>query len=125
MLAPEVSLPAGSERTKRNRRWRPAPGAQLSLGPRCRAGQRLALSPGSVPSIFGRTSRVLATGAVTTMDCTQSSATYSQCGDSPPLSELFNRYRDRLRLMVHLRLDRRLQARIDSSDVLQEAFLEA
>jgi RNA polymerase sigma-70 factor (ECF subfamily) len=27
--------------------------------------------------------------------------------------------------MVHLRLDRRLQARVDSSDVLQEAFLEA
>jgi len=41
------------------------------------------------------------------------------------LSELFNSHRDRLRLMVHLRLDRRLQARIDSSDVLQEAFLEA
>jgi len=39
------------------------------------------------------------------------------------LSELFDRYRSRLRLMVHLRLDR--QARIDSSDVLQEAFLEA
>jgi RNA polymerase sigma-70 factor (ECF subfamily) len=40
------------------------------------------------------------------------------------LTELFERYRDRLKLMVHLRLDRRLQARIDSSDVLQEAFLE-
>lgn len=41
------------------------------------------------------------------------------------LTELFDRYRSRLRLMVHLRLDRRLQARVDSSDVLQEAFLEA
>jgi RNA polymerase sigma-70 factor (ECF subfamily) len=41
------------------------------------------------------------------------------------LNDLFNRYRNRLQLMVHLRLDRRLQARIDSSDVLQEAFLEA
>src|SRR5436309_5856932 len=41
------------------------------------------------------------------------------------LSELFDRYRSRLRLMVHLRLDRRVQARVDSSDVLQEAFLEA
>jgi RNA polymerase sigma-70 factor (ECF subfamily) len=40
------------------------------------------------------------------------------------LNELFERYRDRLKLMVHLRLDRRLQARVDSSDVLQEAFLE-
>jgi RNA polymerase sigma-70 factor (ECF subfamily) len=45
--------------------------------------------------------------------------------DRQDLSELFDRYRSRLRLMVHLRLDRRLQARIDSSDVLQEAFLEA
>jgi RNA polymerase sigma-70 factor, ECF subfamily len=41
------------------------------------------------------------------------------------LTELFDRYRRRLRLMVHMRMDRRLQARIDSSDVLQEAFLEA
>ena len=41
------------------------------------------------------------------------------------LTELFDRYRSRLRLMVHLRLDRRLQARVDGSDVLQEAFLEA
>ena len=48
-----------------------------------------------------------------------------QSSEQLELSELFNRYRDRLRLMVHLRLDRRLQARIDSSDVLQEAFLEA
>ena len=41
------------------------------------------------------------------------------------LTELFDSYRNRLRLMVHLRLDRRVQARVDSSDVLQEAFLEA
>jgi RNA polymerase sigma-70 factor (ECF subfamily) len=41
------------------------------------------------------------------------------------LTELFDRYRSRLKLMVHLRLDRRLQARVDSSDILQEAFLEA
>jgi RNA polymerase sigma-70 factor (ECF subfamily) len=60
------------------------------------------------------------------MDCTLSSGTFGrESGGPPELSELFNRYRDRLRLMVHLRLDRRLQARVDSSDVLQEAFLEA
>jgi RNA polymerase sigma-70 factor, ECF subfamily len=41
------------------------------------------------------------------------------------LTDLFDCYRSRLRLMVHLRLDRRLQARVDGSDVLQEAFLEA
>jgi RNA polymerase sigma-70 factor, ECF subfamily len=46
-------------------------------------------------------------------------------GAEEELTELFDRYRRRLRLMVQLRLDRRLQARVDSSDVLQEAFLEA
>ena len=48
-----------------------------------------------------------------------------QSSEKQELNELFNSYRNRLRLMVHLRLDRRLQARIDSSDILQEAFLEA
>jgi RNA polymerase sigma-70 factor (ECF subfamily) len=43
----------------------------------------------------------------------------------PELSDLFARHRERLRRMVQLRLDRRLQARVDGSDVLQEAFLEA
>jgi RNA polymerase sigma-70 factor (ECF subfamily) len=45
-------------------------------------------------------------------------------GDEQALAELFNRYRDRLRRMVHLRLDRRLQGRIDASDLLQEAFID-
>lgn len=46
-------------------------------------------------------------------------------GDSRAAGELFARFRDRLRTMVRLRLDRRLQGRVDPSDVLQEAFLEA
>jgi RNA polymerase sigma-70 factor (ECF subfamily) len=46
-------------------------------------------------------------------------------GERRELTELFERHRSRLRLMVHLRLDRRIQARVDCSDVLQEAFLEA
>jgi RNA polymerase sigma-70 factor (ECF subfamily) len=45
-------------------------------------------------------------------------------GDERALSELFARYRDRLRRMVKLRLDRRLQGRLDASDVLQEAYLD-
>jgi RNA polymerase sigma-70 factor (ECF subfamily) len=45
-------------------------------------------------------------------------------GDPRAPGELFKRYRDRLRRMVRLRLDRRLQGRIDPSDVLQEAFLD-
>src|SRR5438128_1659539 len=48
----------------------------------------------------------------------------AKMGDEQALAELFNRYRDRLRRMVHLRLDRRLQGRIDASDVLQEAFID-
>ena len=45
-------------------------------------------------------------------------------GDSEAAAELFAAYRDRLRLMVRLRLDRRLQGRLDPSDVLQEAYLD-
>jgi RNA polymerase sigma-70 factor (ECF subfamily) len=45
-------------------------------------------------------------------------------GDSQALSDLFTRYRDRLRWMVRLRLNRRLQGRVDPSDVIQEAYLE-
>jgi len=45
-------------------------------------------------------------------------------GDEQAVNELFARHRDRLRAMVRLRLNRRLQGRVDPSDVLQEAFLE-
>ena len=38
---------------------------------------------------------------------------------------LFDRYRDRLKRMIGLRLDRRVQGRIDASDVVQEAFIDA
>jgi RNA polymerase sigma-70 factor (ECF subfamily) len=45
-------------------------------------------------------------------------------GDSQSLAELFGIYRERLKRMVRLRLDHRLQGRIDLSDVLQEAYLD-
>jgi RNA polymerase sigma-70 factor (ECF subfamily) len=45
-------------------------------------------------------------------------------GDVSALADLFGRYRKRLRQMVRLRLDRRLQGRVDASDVLQEAYLD-
>jgi RNA polymerase sigma-70 factor (ECF subfamily) len=48
----------------------------------------------------------------------------ARAGDGQALAGLFNRYRDRLRRMVHLRLDHRLQARLDASDVLQDAYVE-
>jgi RNA polymerase sigma-70 factor, ECF subfamily len=47
-----------------------------------------------------------------------------EAGDEKALGELFARYRDRLRRMVKLRMDRRLQGRLDASDVLQEAYLD-
>jgi RNA polymerase sigma-70 factor, ECF subfamily len=45
-------------------------------------------------------------------------------GDEAALAEIFARYRGRLRRMIKLRLDRRLQGRFDPSDVLQEAFID-
>ena len=46
-------------------------------------------------------------------------------GDRQVLGTLLARHQDRLRRMIALRLDRRLQGRIDPSDVIQEAYLEA
>jgi RNA polymerase sigma-70 factor (ECF subfamily) len=46
-------------------------------------------------------------------------------GDQRALSKLLGRHRERLRCMVALRLDRRLQGRVDPSDIIQEAFLDA
>src|SRR4051812_27156499 len=44
--------------------------------------------------------------------------------DEQDLVELFVRHRARLRRMIQLRLDRRMQGRVDPSDVLQEAQLD-
>ena len=46
-------------------------------------------------------------------------------GDGQVLGTLLAQHQHRLRRMVALRLDRRLQGRIDPSDVIQEAYLEA
>jgi RNA polymerase sigma-70 factor (ECF subfamily) len=45
-------------------------------------------------------------------------------GDESALMELFTSSRPRLKRMVQLRLDRRLQGRLDASDVLQEASID-
>ena len=45
-------------------------------------------------------------------------------GDQKALAELFHRHHERLGHMVRLRMDRRLQGRLDPSDVLQEAYLD-
>src|SRR5262249_1999803 len=46
-------------------------------------------------------------------------------GDQEAWGALLTRHRERLRCRVNLRLDRRLQGRIDASDVVQEAYLTA
>ena len=48
----------------------------------------------------------------------------AQSANPKALGEVWERYRERLRRLVRLRLDRRLQGRVDASDVLQEAFLD-
>jgi RNA polymerase sigma-70 factor (ECF subfamily) len=45
-------------------------------------------------------------------------------GDESAQAALFDGHRDRLRKMIRLRLDRRLSGRVDTSDVLQDAYLD-
>lgn len=46
-------------------------------------------------------------------------------GEVAALGELFGRHHDRLARMVRFRLDQRLRSRLDSEDLLQEAYLDA
>src|SRR5262245_15227375 len=48
----------------------------------------------------------------------------ARAGDREALNALLARHRDRLRRTVEVRLDPRLQARVEASDVLQEAYVE-
>jgi RNA polymerase sigma-70 factor (ECF subfamily) len=48
----------------------------------------------------------------------------ARAGDTGAVGELFARHRARLRRMVEMRLDHRLQARIDPSDVIQDAHTD-
>jgi RNA polymerase sigma-70 factor (ECF subfamily) len=49
----------------------------------------------------------------------------ARLGDERSLAVLIERHRDRLERMVSLRMDRRLQARVDPADVVQDAYLTA
>jgi RNA polymerase sigma-70 factor (ECF subfamily) len=46
-------------------------------------------------------------------------------GDQHATTLLFQRFHDRLLRMVRLRMDRRLKGRIDSEDIVQDAYLDA
>jgi RNA polymerase sigma-70 factor, ECF subfamily len=64
---------------------------------------------------------------------TMGSSAHRACGEAAAApghdralwGHFLSAHRDRLRRMVALRLDQRLRGRIDPSDVIQEAFLEA
>jgi RNA polymerase sigma-70 factor (ECF subfamily) len=47
----------------------------------------------------------------------------AQSGDEDALAVLVERHRERLERMVRLRMDRRLQGRVDPADVVQDAYL--
>lgn len=57
-------------------------------------------------------------------ECIDQLVERAKAGDADALNSVFGRNRDRLRRMVEMRLDRRLQGRVDASDVIQEAHLE-
>lgn len=48
-----------------------------------------------------------------------------QMGDSEAFVDLFASYRGRLKQLLEVRMDHRLRAREDASDVLQEVFIDA
>ena len=56
---------------------------------------------------------------------TESRLRQAEGGDGAAVRWLLDRYRDRLRRMIALRLDDRLSPRLDASDVVQETLMEA
>jgi len=49
----------------------------------------------------------------------------AKSGDPDARDQLLQRHRDALRRMVAMRLDRRIQQRVDASDIVQEVMVEA
>jgi RNA polymerase sigma-70 factor (ECF subfamily) len=49
----------------------------------------------------------------------------AKAGDALAANRLLDRHRDALRRMIQLRLDRRIQQRLDASDIVQEVLIEA
>jgi RNA polymerase sigma-70 factor (ECF subfamily) len=58
-------------------------------------------------------------------DQTQTLLANARAGDGAAVNALLERHRESLRRLVRLRLDRRLAARVDASDVVQDVLLEA
>src|SRR5438067_1160990 len=49
----------------------------------------------------------------------------AQTGNGPALGQLLELYRDYLALLARLQIGRRLQGKVDASDLVQETFLKA
>jgi RNA polymerase sigma-70 factor (ECF subfamily) len=58
-------------------------------------------------------------------DETQKLLKGTKAGDPSAFEELFRRHRPRLQKAIAMRMDRRVAARVDASDILQETYLEA
>jgi RNA polymerase sigma-70 factor (ECF subfamily) len=56
---------------------------------------------------------------------TQSLLQHARTGDRRAFEQLFARHRPYLRQLIELRLDPKLRSRVDASDVVQEAYVEA
>jgi RNA polymerase sigma-70 factor, ECF subfamily len=62
---------------------------------------------------------------MTEHDQTQDLLDRARGGDEAAFEELFRRHRVRLKQVIRFRMDPRLAARADASDILQETYLEA
>lgn len=59
------------------------------------------------------------------LDDTDHLLSSAAAGDAEAIERLLNRHRPRLRRMIEMRLDARLSARVDASDVVQETLVDA
>jgi hypothetical protein len=73
-----------------------------------------------VASVFGYHGSMVPSDEFTDDPCLQKAI----AGDEAAMAELFGQYRERLRRMIALRMDRRMQGRVDASDVLQDAYVD-
>jgi RNA polymerase sigma-70 factor (ECF subfamily) len=58
-------------------------------------------------------------------DRTQELLRNAREGDAAAIDDLMERHRDALRRLVQMRLDRKIQTRVDVSDVIQDVLIEA
>lgn len=58
-------------------------------------------------------------------DETQELLSHARAGQAAAVNQLLDRHREALRRMVDLRMDRALRQRVDASDIVQDALVEA